>query len=125
MDESSPCLRCGWVIGLLLHYTGLRVEEIQGLDVDDMLISSRRRQGRLRDDKGNVYHEVTLHCAARTAICVWLDDRAKHRSVNDTTVLFHLAPTSRSPSSTEPDTATHRAVGRVAEHNHLVPTMSD
>lgn len=85
------CHRCGSVrntaIGLLLLYTGLRVEEVEALDVDDIVLSARRGKVIVRDGKGNVYREVPLHRAARAALRAWLDERP-HRGAEQTRALF-------------------------------------
>jgi integrase len=86
------CGRCGSVrnaaIGLLILYTGLRVEEVEALDVDDVVTSARRGKVIVRAGKGGVYREVPLHHAARAALRTWLDDRPEHRGADDTHALF-------------------------------------
>lgn len=86
------CGRCGSTrnaaIGLLLLYTGLRVEEVEALDVADVVMSARREKVIVRDGKGGVYREVPMHRAARTALRAWLDDRPEHRGADDTPALF-------------------------------------
>jgi integrase len=75
------CRRCPattgtWAaIGKLLLYTGLRIEEVEALDLDDIVISARRGKVIVRDGKGGVYRERPLHRAARTALRAWLDER--------------------------------------------------
>jgi integrase/recombinase XerC len=84
--------RCGSVrntaIGLLLVYTGLRVEEVEALDVEDVLISARRGKVIVRDGKGSVYREVPLHRAARQAIRAWLDQRSSYCGAHHASALF-------------------------------------
>jgi site-specific recombinase XerD len=87
--------KCGSVrntaITLLLLYTGLRVEEVQDLDIEDVPISVRRGKVIVRAGKGEdggVYREVPLHHAAREALRAWLDERTKHRGAADTRALF-------------------------------------
>jgi site-specific recombinase XerD len=84
--------RCGsarnTAIGLLLLYTGLRVEEVEELDVDDVRISARRGKVIVRDSKGGVYREVPLHHTARAAIRAWLDERPRHRGAEQSRALF-------------------------------------
>lgn len=84
--------RCGstrnTAIALLLLYTGLRVEEAETLNVDDVPISTRRGKVIVRDGKGHVYREVPLHRSARTAIRAWLDQRSTHRGAEQTPALF-------------------------------------
>lgn len=78
-------------IALLLLYTGLRVEELQDLDLDDVPISARRGKVVVRAGKGEVggtYREVPLHRAAREALRAWLDERPAHRGGQDTNALF-------------------------------------
>jgi integrase len=83
------CRRCPattgtWAaIGKLLLYTGLRIEEVEALDLDDIVISARRGKVIVRDGKGGVYREVPLHRAARTALRAWLDERPQHRGAED------------------------------------------
>ncbi|HEY6423505.1 MAG TPA: tyrosine-type recombinase/integrase [Pseudonocardiaceae bacterium] len=84
--------RCGstrnTALALLLLYTGLRVEEVQALDVDDVATSARRGKVIVRDGKGHVYREVPLHRSARTAIRAWRDERPTHRGADQTPALF-------------------------------------
>lgn len=86
------CGRCGSVrnaaIGLLILYTGLRVEEVDALDVDDVVMSARRGKVIVRDGKGGVYREIPLHYAARAALRAWLDVRPEHRGADNTRALF-------------------------------------
>jgi site-specific recombinase XerD len=86
------CARCGSVrnaaIGLLLLYTGLRVEEVEALDIDDIQMSARRGKVIVRDGKGGVYREIPVHHAARVALRAWLDVRPAHRGAEDTRALF-------------------------------------
>jgi site-specific recombinase XerD len=87
--------RCGSArnaaIGLLLLYTGLRVEEAEALDVDDVPISVRRGKVIVRAGKGTdggYYREVPLHRKARTALRTWLDERPTHPGAETTPALF-------------------------------------
>lgn len=84
--------RCGSTrnaaVALLLLYTGLRVEEVEALDVDDVPISARRGKVVVRDGKGEVFREVPLHRAARKAVREWLDERPQHRGADTTAALF-------------------------------------
>jgi site-specific recombinase XerD len=86
------CGRCGSrrnaAIGLLLLYTGLRVEEVEALDLDDLVISARRGKVIVRDGKGGVYREVPLHRAARVALRAWLEERPEHRGAEDSRALL-------------------------------------
>lgn len=86
------CGRCGSprnaALGLLLLYTGLRVEEVEALDLDDIQMSARRGKVIVRDGKGGVYRETPLHHAARAALRAWLDVRSAHRGADDTHALF-------------------------------------
>lgn len=75
-------------LGLLLFYTGLRVEEVVSLKVDDVPTSARRGKVIVRDGKGNIYREVPLHRAARSAMRTWLNERATHRGAHDSPALF-------------------------------------
>jgi site-specific recombinase XerD len=84
--------RCGSTrnaaIGLLLLYTGLRVEEVEALDVGDVPMSARRGKVIVRDGKGGVYREVPLHHAARVALRAWRDERPTHRGADESRTLF-------------------------------------
>lgn len=84
--------RCGsarnTAIALLLLYTGLRVEEAEALDVEDVRVSARRGKVIVRDGKGGIYREVPLHRAARAAIRAWLDERPRHRGAEGSRALF-------------------------------------
>jgi len=86
------CDQCGSTrnaaIGKLLLYTGLRIEEVEALDLDDIVISARRGKVIVRDGKGGVYREVPLHRAVRTALRAWLDERPQHRGAEDSRALF-------------------------------------
>jgi integrase len=86
------CGRCGSernaAIGLLLLYTGLRVEEVEALDTGDIVMSARRGKVIVRDGKGGIYREIPLHHAARVALRSWLDVRPAHRGADGTRALF-------------------------------------
>lgn len=67
-------------IGLLMLYSGVRVEEAEQLDVDDVPLSARRGKVIVRAGKGTdggTYREVPLHRAARAATSAWLEERAR------------------------------------------------
>lgn len=75
-------------IGLLLLYTGLRVEEVEALDVDDVLMSARCGTVIVREGNGRSHREVPLHRAARVALRGWLDVRPTHRGADTAAALF-------------------------------------
>lgn len=87
--------RCGSTrnaaIGLLLLYTGLRVKEVEALDIEDVPMSARRGKVIVRDGKGGVYREVPLHHAARVALRAWLDERPTHRGAADNSRALFLS----------------------------------
>ena len=86
------CGRCGSprnaAIGLLILYTGLRVEEVEALDIDDVPMSARHRKVIVQDGKGGVYREIPLHHAARVILRAWLDLRSTHPGAADSRALF-------------------------------------
>jgi site-specific recombinase XerD len=61
------------VIVTLLLYTGLRLQELVALDVDDVAISARKGLLVVRSGKGDVYREVPLNRPCRAALGLWLD----------------------------------------------------
>jgi site-specific recombinase XerD len=75
-------------IGTLFLYSGLRVEEVEALDLDDIVLSARRGKVIVRDGKGGVFREVPLHRAARTALRAWLDIRVDQPGAEETTALL-------------------------------------
>jgi integrase len=62
-------------IGLVLAYTGLRLSELVGLDLDDARVSGRKAVLVVRSGKGDVYREVPLNAPARKALDAWLRER--------------------------------------------------
>lgn len=86
------CGRCGSprnaAIALLILYAGLRVEEVEALDIDDVVMSARCGKLIARDGKGGLYREVRIHHAARVALRAWLDARPSHRGADDNRALF-------------------------------------
>lgn len=64
------------VIVTLLLYTGLRLQELVALDVDDVAISARKGLLVVRSGKGDVYREVPLNRPCRAALELWLDGGA-------------------------------------------------
>jgi site-specific recombinase XerD len=61
---------------LTLFYTGARVAELVGLDVDDIELSARLGVMRIRAGKGDRYRKMPLHTTARDALRPWLAERA-------------------------------------------------
>ena len=60
----------------VLFYTGLRLSELAGLDVDDVAVSQRRGRVVVRSGKGDAYREVPLNSACRKALDEWASARA-------------------------------------------------
>jgi site-specific recombinase XerD len=61
----------------LLFYTGLRLSECAALNVDDILISTRKGMVIVRSGKGETYREVPLNVEVRKALKEWLKERSK------------------------------------------------
>ncbi len=74
--ERSSSLR-DQALAHLLFYTGLRLSECGGLDVDDILISARKGVVIVRSGKGETYREVPLNAEVRKTLKNWLKERSK------------------------------------------------
>jgi site-specific recombinase XerD len=64
-------------VALLFFYTGIRISECAGLDVDDVSVIGRKNRVVVRSGKGDRYREIPLHLEARDSIKTWLDERTK------------------------------------------------
>ncbi len=74
--EAAPSAR-DRAIATVLFYTGLRLSELAGLDVDDVSVSERRGRLLVRSGKGDAYREVPLNSACRRALDEWRTARAE------------------------------------------------
>lgn len=88
LEAAYRCETRDTAIGLLLFYTGLRVEEAANLNVDDVRVSSRGGVVLVRDAAGDVRREIPLHRAARRALLEWLDDRPTRRGADGSPALL-------------------------------------
>lgn len=75
-------------IATLLFYTGLRLGECAGLDVNDVRISARKGVITVRSGKGDTYREVPLNAQARAALDAWLAERGDRYPATDEPALF-------------------------------------
>jgi integrase/recombinase XerC len=76
-------------IGRLLFYSGLRVSELVGLDVDDVPLSARKGKVIVREGKGGDSREIPLlDPAARAAVAGWKAERAGWPGGGTTAALF-------------------------------------
>lgn len=82
-EEQRGLLRSAEVAGArdraivtVLLYTGLRLSELQALDVADVRVSARKGLVVVRSGKGDAYREVPLNSATRAAVDGWLSERA-------------------------------------------------
>jgi len=64
-------------IATLFFYSGLRLEELAALGVEDVAVSARRGRVTVRSGKGERYREVALNSAAREALDGWLSERRR------------------------------------------------
>jgi site-specific recombinase XerD len=62
-------------IAYTLFYTGLRIAEVAGLDLADVVVSERRGKLIVRKGKGDRQREAPLHPVAREALRMWLRER--------------------------------------------------
>ncbi len=62
-------------IAYTLFYTGLRIAEVTGLDLADVVVSDRRGKVIVRRGKGDRLREAPLHPVAREAMLLWLRER--------------------------------------------------
>jgi len=69
-------------------YSGLRLEELAGLDAGDVAISARRGRVTVRSGKGDAYREVALNADAREALDGWLSERRVSSGIVDGEALF-------------------------------------
>jgi site-specific recombinase XerC len=62
-------------VATLFFYSALRLEELAGLDVDDVAISARKGRVVVRSGKGDAYREVALNAEVREALDGWTSER--------------------------------------------------
>ena len=62
-------------VTMLMFYTGIRIGECAGLDVDDVFVVGRKRKVVVRSGKGDQYREIPLNEEAAKAVQQWLKDR--------------------------------------------------
>jgi len=72
----AQALRNQTLVALLLH-TGLRVSELCSLRLDDLTLSTRKGELRVRTGKREKYRAVPLNKTARAVLVVWVKERAK------------------------------------------------
>lgn len=102
-------------IGRLLFYTGLRVGETVGLDVDDVALSARKGQVIVRQGKGGKSRTVPLlNATARDALATWLRDRATWPGANTPPLFLNRRGGRLS------DRAVHDLISRIAADADLV-----
>ncbi len=70
-------------IAFLMLYAGLRVEEVERLDIDAITIRPRTGNALIRKGKGFKEREVPLPKPARDALAAWLKEREKLAITND------------------------------------------
>lgn len=75
-------------IAYILFYTGIRVEELESLDVADVKISARKGVLIVREGKGGRYREIPLHAEARGPAADWIDARGGMEGAESTKALF-------------------------------------
>ena len=63
-----------WVLALLPIYAGLRVSETVALDTDDVRLSARKGNLRVRGN-GTTVRDLPIHPQLRTDLQTWLDER--------------------------------------------------
>ncbi|MDQ6783075.1 MAG: tyrosine-type recombinase/integrase [Actinomycetota bacterium] len=74
--EACPSARDRALV-TVLFYTGLRLSELAGLDIDDVSVSERRGRLLVRSGKGDAYREVPLNSACRKALDEWTAARSE------------------------------------------------
>lgn len=80
--ERCPVARDRAIATVFLQ-TGLRLSELSALKLDDVSISARRGQLRVRSGKGDRYREVPLNSVAREALSEWLRERGDSTDPED------------------------------------------
>jgi integrase/recombinase XerC len=71
-------------IATMFLYTGLRLSELAGLEVDDVAVTARKGMVTVRSGKGDRFREVPLNSACRTAVTEWLEQRQLLLDAKDT-----------------------------------------
>lgn len=104
--ERCPSLR-DQAIAMLLFYTGLRIGECAGLDVDDVALSARKGQVIVRAGKAQAYREVALNSDVRAALAAWLSER-RARFANGADPALFLNPQGQRLSARSIDLALRR-----------------
>jgi site-specific recombinase XerD len=72
--EACPSAR-NRAIATVFFYTGLRLSELAGLDVEDVQMTARRGRVQVEIGKGDAYREVPLNSVCRTALTEWMAAR--------------------------------------------------
>lgn len=77
-------------IGYLLFYSGLRIAELTGLDVDDVPLPARKGSGIVRNGKGQTLRQVPLtEPVVRDALATWKRQRADWPGAYTTALLLN------------------------------------
>ena len=80
--EACPSAR-DRALATVLFYTGLRLSELAGLDVEDVSVSERRGRLTVRSGKGDAYRQVPLNSACRKALDEWTTARSGQLTDHD------------------------------------------
>jgi site-specific recombinase XerD len=75
-------------VARVLFFAGLRVSELVGLDVDDVLLSARKGRVIVRSGKGDAYREVALNAEVRAELEGWLAERRREFPDGEDEALF-------------------------------------
>lgn len=70
-------------ICMLLFFSGIRISECAGLNVEDVYVVGRKNRVIVRNGKGERYREIPLHQEACQALKAWLDERTSKFEDND------------------------------------------
>lgn len=116
-DEQRALLRAAeaakprdGAIVVLMLYTALRLSELVALDVADARISARKGLLVVRSGKGDLYREIPLNRAVRSALEGWLEIRAQRVGVQQP-ALF-VGPKGLRLSARAVDMVIRRVAGR-------------
>ena len=105
---------------LLLLHTGLRVNELTHLKMDDLTLNPRSGWLRVRTGKGDKFRTVPLNAPAREALQAWLAVRPTHAGDYLFTTVEHP---SNEPLSSRTVQRIVKRLGRLAGLPHLTPHM--
>jgi site-specific recombinase XerD len=104
------------ILTVLLN-TGLRVSELVALEIEDILLSERKGELRVRTGKGTKERIIPINDSCRKAIKAWY-------SVRPTDLTSRVFTTQRGPATTRAIQSVLESIGEAAHVENLTPHVA-